>query len=308
MKMEKGLHLRIGNSGKPFIGRAFPYLLLLPSLIPIIVILLYPIAQTIVLSTFKINMLRPLNDRFVGFENYIEMVQTPSFWLGITNSFRITFFVVLGSLTLGLVFSMLLNMPFKGRGIFRSLIIIPWAAPAVAAVLVWLWILDFQFGVLNYILRTIGLAADNIQWLTNTSLAVFSVIIVIIWKQFGISTIMLLAGLQTIDPGLYEASMIDGANVFVRFCYITLPGLRTSGGVLILLITVWTFREFTILQIMTQGGPARATETLVLQTYLEAFKFYSTGSAAALGMVTFCISIIISIVYYKALLSKRGDE
>ena len=288
--------------------RAFPYILLLPSLIPIGVILLYPITRTVVMSTFNMNILRPHNDRFIGLGNFITMFKNYSFWQGLGNSFKITILVIIGSLTLGLIFALILNKSFRGRGIYRSLIIVPWAVPPVAAVLVWLWIYDFQFGVLNYILRTLGFASDNIPWLIDTSFAVFSVTGVIIWKQFGISTIMLLAGLQTIDYGLYEAAEIDGASTFQRFLNITLPGLRPSGGVLILLVTVWTFREFTIIYLMTGGGPARATETLVIQTFIEAFNHYNLGYASAMGMVTFVVSIVISIGYYKLLLNKRGDE
>ena len=288
--------------------RVFPYLLLLPSLIPIGVILLYPIARTLFMSTFNISILRPRNDHFVWLGNYINLFKDDIFWHGLGNSIKITVLVVIGSLTLGLICALILNKSFRGRGIYRSLIIVPWAVPPVAAVLVWLWIYDFQFGVLNYILRTFGFASDNVPWLVNTSFAVFSVTAVIIWKQFGIATIMLLAGLQTIDYGLYEAAEIDGASKFQRFLNITLPGLRPSGGVLILLVTVWTFREFTVIYLMTQGGPARATETLVLLTFIEAFNNYNLGYASSMGIITFVVSIVISVGYYKLLLSKRGDE
>jgi len=260
------------------------------------------------MSTFSINILRPRNDHFVWLGNYINLFKDDIFWHGLGNSIKITVLVVIGSLTLGLICALILNKSFRGRGIYRSLIIVPWAVPPVAAVLVWLWIYDFQFGVLNYILRTFGFASDNVPWLVNTSFAVFSVTAVIIWKQFGIATIMLLAGLQTIDYGLYEAAEIDGASKFQRFLNITLPGLRPSGGVLILLVTVWTFREFTVIYLMTQGGPARATETLVLLTFIEAFNNYNLGYASSMGIITFVVSIVISVGYYKLLLSKRGDE
>ena len=147
------------------------------------------------------------------------------------------------------------------------MVIIPWTLPAVAAVLIWIWILDYQFGVANYILSIAGIVKESIPWLSSTQMAMVSVIIVCIWKQFPISCIMYLASLTS----------------------------------------VWAFREFTIIQIMTNGGPSRATETLVVQSYLEAFNNFNYGYASSLGMITFAISLIFSVVYYKLILGRKGE-
>lgn len=289
-----------------FLKKLFPYLLLIPSLIPIVVILIYPICETFVISLFKMNPMRPDADLFIGLGNYIKLFHEESFFLGLKNSLELTLVTVVGSNLVGLGLALLLNMEFKGRGIFRSLVIIPWTLPAVAAVLIWIWILDYQFGVANYILSIAGIINESIPWLSSTQMAMVSVTIVCIWKQFPISCIMYLASLQTIDHTQYEAAEMDGANLIQRFFCITLPGIAASGGVVLLLTSVWAFREFTIIQIMTNGGPSRATETLVVQSYLEAFNNFNYGYASSLGMITFTISLIFSVVYYKLILGRKG--
>ena len=273
-----------------FLKKLFPYLLLIPSLIPIVVILIYPICETFVISLFKMNPMRPDADLFIGLGNYIKLFHEESFFLGLKNSLELTLVTVVGSNLVGLGLALLLNMEFKGRGIFRALVIIPWTLPAVAAVLIWIWILDYQFGVANYILSIAGIVKESIPWLSSTQMAMVSVIIVCIWKQFPISCIMYLASLQTVDHTQYEAAEMDGANLIQKFFCITLPGIAASGGVVLLLTSVWAFREFTIIQIMTNGGPSRATETLVVQSYLEAFNNFNYGYASSLGMITFAIS------------------
>ena len=290
-----------------FLKKLFPYLLLIPSLIPIVVILIYPICETFVISLFKMNPMRPDADLFIGLGNYIKLFHEESFFLGLKNSLELTLVTVVGSNLVGLGLALLLNMEFKGRGIFRALVIIPWTLPAVAAVLIWIWILDYQFGVANYILSIAGIVKESIPWLSSTQMAMVSVIIVCIWKQFPISCIMYLASLQTVDHTQYEAAEMDGANLSKKFFCITLPGIAASGGVVLLLTSVWAFREFTIIQIMTNGGPSRATETLVVQSYLEAFNNFNYGYASSLGMITFAISLIFSVVYYKLILGRKGE-
>ena len=290
-----------------FLKKLFPYLLLIPSLIPIVVILIYPICETFVISLFKMNPMRPDADLFIGLGNYIKLFHEESFFLGLKNYLELTLVTVAGSNLVGLGLALLLNMEFKGRGIFRALVIIPWTLPAVAAVLIWIWILDYQFGVANYILSIAGIVKESIPWLSSTQMAMVSVIIVCIWKQFPISCIMYLASLQTVDHTQYEAAEMDGANLIQKFFCITLPGIAASGGVVLLLTSVWAFREFTIIQIMTNGGPSRATETLVVQSYLEAFNNFNYGYASSLGMITFAISLIFSVVYYKLILGRKGE-
>ena len=165
--------------------------------------------------------------------------------------------------------------------------------------------MNSNFGLLNYLLTQLGVINKNIGFLTSKQWSMFSLCVVMTWKYFSISCLMLLSGLQSIDTTLYEAAKVDGASVFSQFHHVTLPGLKSSATVLILLVTVWSFREFTIIRLLTNGGPARSTETLVLSTYLTAFSYYKLGRASAMGIVTLVLSLVFSIVYFMII--KRGD-
>jgi multiple sugar transport system permease protein len=285
----------------------FSFLLLLPALLSCGLVLIYPLCKSLLMSLFDISLMRPGQDKFIGFDNYVNLAHSPNFWSSLWITFSITIAVVLGSILFGLIFALLLNSSFKGRAVMRSLIVIPWAIPPVAAVLSWIWVLDSQFGILNYTLRALGLIQQNIQWLADVNMAPFSVITVQIWKQIPIATVMMLAGLQTIPFEHYEAAAIDGANFLQKLYYVTIPGLRKSAGIVVLLITIWTFRQFTLIFLMTEGGPSGVTETLVIQIYREAFQFFRMGYATAFGTITFVISLIFGAIYFASI-RERGTK
>ncbi len=287
-------------------SKLFPYLLTLPSLVPIAVILVFPIFQTAFMSLFQMTTMKSDQGVFHGLENYRILLSDPKIGTSLANTALLTVVTVLMSVALGLLLALALNHKLWGRGLFRSMIIIPWATPAVAAVLVWTWLMDYNFGLINYALRSLGFLSQNIGFLTTKQMAMPSLCFVMVWKYFSISCLMLLSGLQSIDTTLYEAARVDGASPFRQFLHITLPGLKSSGSVLVLLITIWSFREFTTVRLLTNGGPARATETLVLTTYTYAFNYYELGLASALGMVTFVLSLAFSVLYFLAL--RRGGD
>jgi multiple sugar transport system permease protein len=214
-----------------------------------------------------------------------------------SNTAVYTLGTVVGSFGIGLFTAVFLNERFRARWLARTLTILPWAVPYVAAVLIWTWIMDAEYGVLNYLLVKSGLAARKIPWLASPTYAMLAVLIVTVWKQFPFATVMLLAGLQAIPDTLYEAAQIDGAGRGRRFLHITLPGLRSVSAVVLILLTIWAFRRFAVIYVMTGGGPARATETLPIQTYLEAFSNYNMGYAASLGTVSLLISMSVTLVY-----------
>lgn len=286
--------------------RLFPYLLTLPSLIPIGIILIYPIFKTGYMSLFDISTMKPNEGVFVGFSNYGELFRDPKIGTSLVNTALLTLSTVCFSVLLGLLLALALNRKIHARGFFRSLIIVPWATPAVAAVLVWTWMMDYNFGLINFALRSLGLVSKNVGFLTTSAMAMPSLCFVMTWKYFSISCLMLLSALQSIDETLYEAARVDGARPFSQFRHVTLPGLRSSGGVLVLLVTIWSFREFTTVRLLTNGGPARSTETLVLTTYLNAFNYYKLGFASALGILTFLLSLAFSVAYFLVL--QRGAD
>ncbi len=287
-------------------SRLFPYFLMLPTLIPIAVVLLYPIYKTAYMSLFDISTMKPGEGTFIGLQNYIEIFSDEKTIESLRNTAVITVVTVICSVLLGLLLALALNRSMPMRGFFRSLIIVPWATPAVAAVLVWTWMMNSNFGLLNYLLTSCGIISKNIGFLTDKKWSMFSLCLVMTWKYFSISCLMLLSGLQSIDNTLYEAARVDGASSLSQFRHVTLPGLKSSATVLILLVTVWSFREFTTVRLLTNGGPARSTETMVLTTYLTAFSYYKLGLASAMGIVTFVLSLLFSILYFMII--RRGDD
>jgi multiple sugar transport system permease protein len=268
-----------------------------------LLVLGYPLLLAGWMSLHEISNLTA-QSAFVGLRNYIEYLGSLEFRESLWTTLIYMFFSLVGSYLVGLITALILNRRFVGRGIVRSMFILPWAVPHVIAVSVWIWILDANFGIANYLLLQLGFIDEPLQWLLQPGLAMTSVILVTIWKYFPFATVMLLAALQSVDTDLYEAAIIDGANRFQLFRYITLPSIAPVTQMLILILTIWSFKRFSIIYVMTQGGPARATETLVVQVYNQAFKYFQFGYGSAIGMTMFLITIIFSAVYLYVM-SKR---
>lgn len=277
----------------------FPYVLLLPALLVVGVFVIYPVCQAILMSTYDITMSSRGGARFVGLLNYREMVLSGEFWRALWVTLAYVMGSVSGAYLLGLGTALLISMPMFGRKIIRLCLILPWALPQVVVAMVWMLMYDYQYGIVNYLLRWIHLLDRNINWLGDPSKTVPMVAVLLpsIWNQYPVATLMLLAGLLMIPDDLYEAAAIDGANAFERFRNVTWPGLRPVTNVLILLFTIWAFKRFDLIYLMTQGGPLQATETLIVQTYLQAFQFWNMGYAAALGTVSLVVSLVFSTAY-----------
>lgn len=285
-----------------------PLILIAPSLILFAGLLLFPIIRGLILSFFNAELLMPPGaERFVGAQNYVRMVSDPTFWHSLRVTVIYTFWVVVGAYVIGLATALLLHPRFWGRAFFRLLTFLPWAVPEVVAVLVWRWMFDYQYGVANFFLRTLGVINGNLGWLTLPGLALPAVIIVSVWKQFPLATLMLLAGLQAIPEHLYEAARMDGANRYQEFWHVTLPGLKPVNVVLLLLLVLYSFKRVTLIYVLTGGGPAAATEVLSIQTYLQAFKFFQVGYGSAIGSTMFLIMLAFTVVYF-VVLSRRGED
>ena len=287
----------------------FPYWLLLPSMLALAVLLLYPIARAFVTSLGRHVHFRPQAARtFIGLNNYAYILSDPRTWHALYLAAVYSLVVVGGSMVVGLGTALAVRRPFRGRAIYRVAIILPWVVPPVATSLVWSWMLDYQFGVINHLLKAAHLVSSPIGWLTTPQWALPSMFLVGIWKMYPIASVMLLAGLQSIPDELYEAAKIDGANRFAGFRYVTLPGLKPVYGVLALLLILWSFRAFTYIYIMTGGGPSQATETAVVLVYLQAFKFFDFGVSSALGIVMLLILVVFTLVYMRLVYGRMGGE
>jgi multiple sugar transport system permease protein len=207
---------------------------------------------------------------------------------------RLVAFVSAVSLVIGLGTALLVNQQFRGRSLARLLVALPWAVPEVVAAVIWAWMFDNSFGILNWLLINLHLVGAPVQFLSQPASAFLSVGVVMIWKGYPFMSIMLLAGLQSIPEEQYQAAKVDGASAWSRFLYITLPGLAPVIGVTVIMTTLWVFRDFSVIYVLTQGGPVGATSTLSILTWEQSFAFFRMGHGAAVGVVTMVLCVIIS--------------
>lgn len=277
-----------------WIERHIAYILILPTLIGIAVITLYPLAYAFVIS-FQDNRLRSQETPFIGLANYRAIVTDPEVWNSIWITLIFMVVSVAGSFVIGLLLALLLNRTFWGRRFIRSLFIIPWAIPAFVAALIWSWMFNDQFGILNALLKDLGISKPPI-WL-NRDNALWSLIGVMTWKSFPFQIVVLLAGLQSIPDDLYEAAAVDGANAWQRFRAITLPLLKPVAMVSVLLAAINAFHYFPIPWILTRGGPSQATNVIAIETYSQAFGAGNFGRGAAAAIFMFIFILAMSAVY-----------
>jgi len=275
-----------------------PYLLVGPPLLYISALLLLPILQGIATSFYAVEILRPDAGRFVGLANYQRMLSDRAFWHSVWVTVYYTALVVTITIVVAMGVAQVMNLRFRGRMLARGIITLPWAFPEVAAVLLWAWMYNQQYGPLGYFARLLGLSSGEVPWLTNAKLAMVSLIVMTVWKIFPFHALVLLTALQAVPPERYEAARIDGANRWQTFRYVTIPGIAPTLMILILLLTIWSLRRFTTIWLLTGGGPASATETLVIKVYSTAFNFYELGYGAALGVAGLVLSIAVTAVYF----------
>ena len=207
---------------------------------------------------------------------------------------------------LGFGTALTLNTKFRGCGLARALIIIPWAVPEVVACLVWILMYDKDYGIINSMLTGMGVLSGNVGWLLDKNVALPAAMAVNIWKGFPFVAIMLLAGLQGIDQEMYEAATVDGATRLQKLRYITWPSLKPVSMVVFLLLIIWTLKDYAIAYLLAKGGPARATEILTIFVQQTAFKYFDFGKASAVGMLMLLASCIFTGLYFRAL--NKGEK
>jgi multiple sugar transport system permease protein len=277
---------------------ATPYLLALPVILYVGVIILYPIGVDIYTSFTRQELLSNAPAVWVGLRNYQRLLHDAEFWRSLLTTFLYTVLVVTMTMVVALLVALLMNARFFGRAAVRAAITIPYAFPEVAAVLVWSWMFSKQFGVLNVFARAVLPVTDNLSWLTSPRLAMVSVVLVTLWKIFPFYSLVILTALQTVEPELYEAAKIDGAGPFAAFRNITLPGIAPTLAIMTLLITIFSFRRFVTIYLLTGGGPAGATRTLVVSVYDTSFRFFEISYGATLGVIGFLVTLLIAAGYF----------
>ena len=279
------------------------WLMLIPALLILSLVFVYPIIRAFWLSWFAENLGTQLEPVFTGWGNYQRMLGDGRFWQSLSNTTVFTVVSVGLELVLGLVVALVLNKSFFGRGAVRTIAIIPWALPTAVMGLAWAWIFNDQYGVVNDILRRLGLIDTGINWLGTPALAMIALIIADVWKTTPFIGIILLAGLQSISEDLYEAHRIDGASPWQSFYQITLPLLMPQILIALLFRFAQSFGVFDLVQVMTGGGPAGSTETVSIYIYSTVMRYLDFGYGAALVVVTFLL-LVLAVAVIALLLRK----
>jgi len=279
------------------------YALLLPAMVAVGFLVAYPLYLVVATSLRQgksLNVLH-LSQLPLGLGNYRLVLGSDATW----HSVGVTLVYLVGTIApafaIGLVTAILLNRSFPARRWLRSFILLPWAVPGVIVSIVFLWLLDGSFGIVNALLRDAGWLSTDLAWFATDETALGAVIVATIWKSYPFFTLTLLAALQAIPASLYEAAQVDGAGAWQRFRFVTWPGLRAAATLSVILNTLWALREFDIIYLTTGGGPDRATETLAVRIYQEAFEFFRLGTASALGVLTMVLAALLVLASLRPL-------
>ena len=270
-----------------------PAIYIAPAFVTLLVVLVYPLSYALWLSfhqwtlrTFKMGI------PFVGFQNYADLFSNPDFLNSIRITFTFVFLAISFEFVLGMGLALLLDQELKGRGLFRSMILLPMMCTNVVIGLMWRLLLNYQYGLVNYYLGRLGIMP--VEWLSSPKVAMASVVIVDVWNTTSFVALMLLAGLQSLPDEPFEAARIDGASGLQSFYYLTLPLLRPIILVALLWRFIDTFRIFDVIYLLTAGGPARVTETVSIYIYRYGFQSFNLGVAATSSFIMLMIMLIIA--------------
>lgn len=275
------------------------FVMLLPALIFLALLIAFPLGKVVHDAFSHVHLINKSMSGFAGIENFETFIEDEHFAQAVRNTFLWTIFSVAGEYLMGMVTAVLLNQKFKGRAIFRTCIFIPWLVPIIVAGMTWDWMLNPEFGIVNYLLKNMGLINESINFLGDSKYALATVIFVNIWRSFPYYTISFLSAMQSIPGDLAEAASIDGAGMFRRFFSVTLPQLRSVSLVILFIHVIWTAVNFDFIWVMTEGGPNYATETLPVMIYRYSMRKFDVGAASALSTMMFTVMVILFIFYYR---------
>ncbi len=281
----------------PLSRRVLPYAMLSPAVLVTLAIVFLPMVQAAWMSLHDYVLFRPKAFDFVGLKNFRTALADPVFWVSLRHTVTWITVTVPAQMLLGLATALLLNQEFPWRGLARALVIIPWALPSVVIALMWVWIYDSNYGVLNDLLLRLNLITTSFPWLADPDTALFAVILTLTWQGFPFFAVMILAGLQGIPKSYYEAAAIDGASAFDQFRHITLPGLAGVLMTATLLRVIWVANSIDVIFVMTGGGPGHSTYTLPLYAFVNARTGLDYGYGSALA-VCFTLLLLGFVILY----------
>lgn len=278
-----------------------PYAMIFPAILIFCLFFIYPIGYMIYLSFHDWNFVSPVKD-FVGTSNFSYLLSDRDFREVISNSFIYTFFTVFLTISLSLLLALWLNRGGAVYSFMQASIFSPHIISLVSVSMLWMWIMDADYGLLNWFLNLIGM--ESVMWLTSPDYALTSLILVAVWKGIGFNTLVFIAGLQSIPKDLYEAAELDHTPPWRRFLKITVPMLSPTLFFLTIIGVINSFQVFETINLMTAGGPINSTNTFVYYIYQHGFQFFKIGYASAAGVILLVILSVLTVVYFKVL-SKR---
>ncbi len=283
----------------------YPYLLLAPALIIVLSVVIVPIFNASNMSFMNYNLTRPNKMGYNNFGNYVKMLNDSDFTGALWRTVIWVVFGVGGQFLFGFLLALILNKYFRGRGVARAVSLIPWVTPGVLIALMWSWMFDGNYGVINDLLMKLGLISDKIAYLARKDTAMPAVIITIIWQGIPFFALMILAGLQGISGDLYEAAAIDGATGLQKLFYVTIPSLRNTIFVTTMLRIIWVANSVDVIFNMTNGGPANSTQTLAVYVYKKASSL-DMGYSSAMAIALMLVLLLASIPYLKNTFAEKG--
>lgn len=280
----------------------FTTLLLLPAGIIMAAVTIYPLVSSFIISLLRWDLTKPnLAHDFIWFENYMYVLNDPTFW----QSAKITLFFVLGAVLLNIILAfaiaLLLNREFVGRNLIRMLALLPWAVPGVVNGIMWKWILNPSYGALNGLLYSLGIIDKYVIWLGTPVSALIMCVLADVWKEMPFIMLLLLAALQTIPKDLYEAAKVDGANAWQSFWHLTIPMVKPTLFVAITLRTIWALKSFDLIYTLTAGGPSGGTSVIGYYTYVKTFVSLNLGRGSAVAYLMTAVVAILVVLYQRAL-------
>jgi len=280
--------------------RSFPALWVGPVLLPVMVFTLYPVGQALWTSFHRVQLLFP-GTPWSGVDNYARVLGSDYFLTALGNSVKLVLIAAPAVVVLGTAIALLLTRAFAGRAIVRSVVLLPWVLPGAISAVLWLWIFNPSWGLLNGALRGLGLIDRSIPWMTDPDLAFAVVTVAHVWTQIPFSVVLVMAALATINQEVLDAARVDGASAVQRFRYIVFPHIKAMIVVLLVYNALTAMTSYDLVYAMTGGGPGTATTLLSFQIWRESFSMYDFGAGSAVAFIVVALSAVMILAILKAL-------
>jgi len=284
--------------------RCYPYATVLPVLVVVALFTVYPLLYSAHLSVHENVLTRPLDHDFVGLQNFREVVTGYYFWRSLWSTAIFAAMAVAAVALYGLGTALLLNQALLGSALLNVVVLLPWAIPTVISGIIWRWIFDGDYGVLNGLLLVTGVVNRYVPWMSQTFTARLCMVVAHVWKQGPLAAVFLVAALQVIPPALYDAAHIDGASRSKAFRFVTLPYLKPTLALVLIYETIVAIATFDLVYVMTGGGPADATAIIGWYAYTEIFRFLNLGHGAALALILGVMLLGLVMIYLRAFRSE----